>query len=56
VVFAGNASSRSRSNRLIPAYSTNTPDWFSDLVKEIVSRYEYTFEVVPSKLDERPFF
>jgi hypothetical protein len=34
----------------------NTPDWFSDLVKEIVSRYEYTFEVVHSKLDERPFF
>lgn len=34
----------------------NTPDWFSALVQEIVKRYDYTFNVVSSKLDERPFF
>ncbi len=34
----------------------NTSDWFSALVKEIVKRYDYTFNVVHSKLDERPFF
>lgn len=34
----------------------NAPVWFAELVKAVVSRYGYTFEIVNSKLDERPVF
>ena len=34
----------------------NSPDWFADLVKSVVLRYGYNFQVVHSKLNERPVF
>jgi len=34
----------------------STPDWFADLVKTIVAKYDYNFKVVHSRLDENPLF
>jgi hypothetical protein len=34
----------------------SAPDWFADVVKRVVRRYNYEFEVVHSKLDEQPLF
>jgi hypothetical protein len=34
----------------------SSPAWFADLVKAIVNRYGYTFEVVHSRLYEQPVF
>jgi hypothetical protein len=34
----------------------NTPDWFFDLIKSVITRYGYDFEVTRSKLNERPLF
>lgn len=34
----------------------SAPDWFSDLVRTVSQRYDCTFEVVSSKLNERPLF
>lgn len=33
-----------------------TPNWFADLVGAVTMRYNYTFKVVQSKLDEQPVF
>lgn len=34
----------------------SAPGWLSDLVSAVARRYGFTFEVAPSKLDERPIF
>ncbi len=34
----------------------STPDWFSDLVRAVINRYGYVFNVVQSKLSEQPIF
>ena len=34
----------------------STPDWFSELIRAVVQRYEYHLEVVHSKLDEQAVF
>jgi hypothetical protein len=34
----------------------NAPDWFSDLVRALIHKYGYKFEVVQSKLDQKPLF
>jgi len=34
----------------------NAPVWFSELVRSVVSRYGYGFEVVHSKLNDSPLF
>lgn len=34
----------------------SAPDWLPDLVSNVVKRYGFKFEVVTSKLDERPVF
>ena len=34
----------------------STPTWFADLVKAVVIRYGYDFEVVHSKLNENPVY
>ncbi len=34
----------------------SAPAWFADLVKSVVIRYGYSFEVVHSKLNENPVF
>lgn len=34
----------------------STPDWFANLVKSIIKRYGYDFEVVHSRLNEKPLF
>lgn len=34
----------------------SAPSWLSDLVRAVAQRYGFTFEVAPSKLDERPIF
>ena len=33
----------------------NAPKWFSDLVKAVVNRYGYSFDVIHSQLDSAPF-
>lgn len=32
------------------------PDWFADLVKSIIQKYGYNFEVIHSRLDEKPVY
>ena len=34
----------------------STPDWFADLVGALIRRYGYQFEVLHSKLDEKPLY
>lgn len=34
----------------------SAPDWFAELVRAVVQRYGYAFEVIQSKLDEQPLF
>jgi hypothetical protein len=34
----------------------SAPEWFADLVRALINRYGYVFEVVHSKLDEQPLF
>jgi hypothetical protein len=34
----------------------SAPDWFADLVRALIHRYGYKFEVLHSKLDEQPLF
>jgi hypothetical protein len=34
----------------------STPDWFASLVQSIIKRYGYDFEVVHSRLNEKPLF
>ena len=34
----------------------SSPDWFSRLVGSVAQRYSYTFDVVHSKLDDKPIF
>jgi hypothetical protein len=34
----------------------SAPDWFAELVKAVVTRYGYDFEVVHSRLDDKPLF
>lgn len=34
----------------------SAPDWLSGLVSAVAQRYDYTFEVVHSKLNEQPLF
>ena len=34
----------------------STPDWFSDMVRALILRYGYAFNVVQSKLSEQPIF
>ena len=34
----------------------STPDWFANLVQSIIKRYGYDFEVVHSRLNEKPLF
>lgn len=31
-------------------------DWFAELVKAVVTRYEYNFEVVHSRMDDKPLY
>jgi hypothetical protein len=34
----------------------SAPNWFAELVKAVVTRYGYDFEIVHSRLDEKPLF
>jgi hypothetical protein len=34
----------------------SAPDWFAELVRAVVIRYGYNFDVVQSRLDEQPIF
>lgn len=34
----------------------SAPSWFADLVKAVINRYGYTFDVVQSRLNENPVF
>lgn len=34
----------------------SAPDWFAELVRALIQRYGYKFEVVQSSLDEQPLF
>jgi len=34
----------------------SAPRWFADLVRALIQRYGYSFEVVQSRLDDRPIF
>ena len=36
--------------------AASTPNWFADLVKALVVKYGYNFEVVHSRLDDTPAF
>jgi hypothetical protein len=34
----------------------NTPEWLVNLVQALVHKYEFDFEIIRSKLDEKPIF
>jgi hypothetical protein len=34
----------------------SAPNWFADLVQALIHKYGYDFEVVHSKLDDKPLF
>ena len=34
----------------------SAPDWFAELVKAVVTRYGYQFDIMYSRLDEKPLF
>jgi hypothetical protein len=34
----------------------NTPTWLFDLVKEVIAKYDYDFEVIQSQMDSDPMF
>lgn len=36
--------------------SPNSPLWLTNLVKEVINRYDYNFEVINSGLDDKPLY